>query len=202
VVTGLLHRAALRRAPPDCEIVTRSVGAGPEALRNAADLAVAAQEVLAVARTATGLDGLVIAAFGDPGLVAARQAAPFPVVGLGASGLHAAAGHGRFAILTLGPQMDGPLRARLHGLGLAAQLAGLRYLDADIPGVAADPDRFLPAIAEEARRAAADGAHALLLGGAPFAGLGVRVASCIPVIDGLNAAIDCLLAGDRVVTGS
>lgn len=194
VVTDLLRRASAHRAFPGCEIVTRSVAAGPDALRNAADLAVAAREVVAVARAETDIDGLVIAAFGDPGLAAAQDAAACRVVGLGASGLRAAAEHGPFAILTLGPQMDAPLRARLRALGLAEHLTGLRYLDADIPGVAADPDGFLPAICAETRLAAASGARALLLGGAPFAGLGKRVSAGIPVIDGLNAALDSLLA--------
>lgn len=198
VVTGLLHRAASGRVPPGCTVLTRSVAAGPEALRTAEDLAVAAHEVVAVAGSVTGIDGLVIAAFGDPGLEAAQAVAAFPVVGIGSCGLRAAAAHGAFAILTLGPKMDGMLRARVDRLGLAPRLTGLRYLDADIPGVAADPGRFLPAIAEEARRAAADGARALLLGGAPFAGLGGRVMAGIPVLDGLGAALDCLNAACNV----
>lgn len=192
-VTALLRRAARDCAPPGCRTVTRSVPSGPKALRDAADLAVAERQVLSLVRTGCAPDGLVIAAFGDPGLEAARAVAGFPVAGLGASGLAAAAAHGRFAILTLGPRMDAPLRARIAGLGLADHLAGLRYLDADIPDVAANPDRFLPAIEAEARLAAEAGARALLLGGAPFAGLARKVRAPVHVIDGLKAAIDAVL---------
>jgi len=194
-ITELLRRAALHAAPPHCAIVTRSVAAGPAALRDAADLAVAEREVLAMVRDKADLDGLVIAAFGDPGLDAAQAAVRFPVVGLGTSGLTEAAAHGRFVLLTLGPRMDATLRARVAGLGLAGQLAGLRYLDADIPDVAEDPERFLPVIEAEARIAESEGAQALLLGGAPFCGLGQRVRAGIPVIDGLRAAFDRVLAG-------
>lgn len=193
-ITDLLQQAALRSGPLHCTIVTRSVAAGPAALRDAADLAVAEREVLAVARAQSDLDGMVIAAFGDPGLEAARAVARFPVVGLGASGLMAAAAHERFSILTLGPQMDATIRARVAGFGFARQLAGLRYLAADIPDVAKNPERFLSLIEAEARIAASEGAQALLLGGAPFAGLGHQVCACIPVIDGLRAAIDKVLA--------
>jgi len=193
-VTALLRRAARASAPPGCRTFTRSVSSGPTALRDAADLVIAERQVLSLVRAGCAPDGLVIAAFGDPGLEAAQAVAAFPVAGLGASGLAAAAAHGRFAILTLGPGMDAPLRARIARLGLADRLAGLRYLDADIPDVARNPDRFLPAIEAEARHAADAGARALLLGGAPFAGLGQRARAPIPVIDGLKAAIDAVLA--------
>lgn len=193
VVTALLHAAAVRHVPPGWRVLTRAVATGPDALRTAADLASAAREVVAVARTLTDCDGLVIAAFGDPGLDAARAVATCPVVGLGASGLAAAAAGGRFGILTLGRRMDGALRARVQRLGLADRLTDLRYLAADIPEVARDAGTFVPLIEAEARHAARQGARSLLLGGAPFAGLGARVRAPIPVIDGLGAALDLLL---------
>ncbi len=193
-ITELLRRAALEVAPPDCTVVVRSVAAGPAALRDVADLAFAEREVLTVVRSQTDLDGLVIAAFGDPGLEKAQAAAGFSVVGLGTSGITAAAAHGLFAILTLGAQMDTHLRERVSRLGLAGHLIGIRFLQADIPDVAEAPERFLSEIEAEAQIAAAAGAKALLLGGAPFTGLSDLVRAPIPVIDGLKAAFDQLLA--------
>lgn len=193
-ITDLLGQAARRYAPPGCTIISRNVAAGRPALRDAADLAVAEQEVLAILRGQPDLDGLVIAAFGDPGLQAAQALASFPVVGLGASGLAAGAAHGPFAILTLGPQMDTVLRARIAESGLLGQLTSLRYLNAQIPEVADNPQRFLPLIEAEASMAAQAGAKALLLGGAPFAGLGSQACAVIPVIDGLQAALHQVMA--------
>ena len=192
-ITDLLGQAARRCAPPDCTIISQTVAAGRSALRDAADLALAEQEVLATLRAHSDLDGLVIAAFGDPGLQAAQALAPFPVVGLGASGLSAGAAHGLFAILTLGRQMDTILRARIAEFGFLGRLTSLRYLNAEIPEVAENPQRFLPLIEAEAQRAAKTGAKALLLGGAPFAGLGRQAVSTIPVIDGLEAALHQVL---------
>ncbi|MGY6536977.1 MAG: aspartate/glutamate racemase family protein [Pararhodobacter sp.] len=194
-VTALLRRAALNVAHPDCTVVVQSVAAGPAALRTASDLENAEREVLAVVRSQNELDGLVIAAFGDPGLEKAQAAARFSVVGLGMSGIMAAAARGRFVILTLGPQMDTPLRARVAQLGCADRLIGIRYLQADIPDVADKPERFLPEIEAEAQAAAAAGAQVLLLGGAPFAGLCDLVRAPIPVVDGLREAFDQLVAG-------
>lgn len=189
VVTQLLHRAAVGIAAPGVEIETRTAPFGAEALRDAADLVEAARAVAEVVRGLPPCDGLVIAAFGDPGLAAARRSLACPVAGIGEAGLAAAAAQGRFVLLTLGPAMDVPLRARIAAEGLADRLLGIRYLDADIPEVAAAPAAFLPAIAAEAERAAGQGAQALLLGGAPFSGLGRQVRATIPVIDGLGAAL-------------
>lgn len=196
-ITDLLRRAALRVARPDCAVVVQSVAAGPAALRNAADLACAEREVLAVVSKQNDLDGLVIAAFGDPGLEKAQAAARFAVAGLGMSGIKAAAAKGRFMILTLGPQMDALLRARVAQLGCADHLIGIRYLRADIPDVAEKPERFLPEIEAEAQAAAAEGAQALLLGGAPFSGLCHLVRAPLPVVDGLQEALDQLAARER-----
>lgn len=195
IITELLRRAALDCAPPDCTIITQSVSAGPAALREATDLVVAEREVLSVLRAQSNLNGLVIAAFGDPGLDRAQQIAQFPVVGLGASGMAASAAYGRFAILTLGEQMDAPLRARVEKCGLSRHLSEIRYLPADIPDVAQNPLAYLSLIEAEAQVAATKGAQALLLGGAPFAGLGQHARACIPVIDGLAAALAKIVVG-------
>lgn len=199
-ITALLRSAALRIAPTSMQITVRAVTVGADALRNAEDLKVAARAVEDVARQISGIDGLIIAAFGDPGLAAARQIAPCPVVGLGESGFLAASAASktsaarRFGILTLGPMMEPALRAKAAEMGLTDRLIDIRFLDADIPDVARDPMAFVPAIRAEADRLARQGAGALLLGGAPFAGLGAMVHAAIPVIDGLGAAIDRLAA--------
>lgn len=196
-ITALLRRAALRIAPASMQITVRAVTVGADALRNAQDLRIASQAVEDVARQIDGVDGLIIAAFGDPGLQAARQLLPCPVVGLGESGFLAAGAAGRFGILTLGPLMEPALRAKTAEMGLTDHLTGIHFLDADIPDVARDPLAFLPTIKREADRLAQHGAGALLLGGAPFAGLGGLVHATIPVIDGLGAAIDRLDAAAR-----
>lgn len=197
-ITELLGRAALDCAPPDFTIVTQSVAAGPAALRDAADIIVAERAVLAVVGAQANLDGLIIAAFGDPALEKAQAISRFPVVGLGASGMRASAAHGKFTILTMGAQMDALLRARVNQHGLAEQLSDIRYLDADIPDVAENPLGYLAMIEAEALIAASKGAKALLLGGAPFAGLGRHARACIPVIDGLSAAFEEIAASEAM----
>lgn len=199
-VTARLAAAARAHAQGAARIEAWMAEDGPaRGIATPAALAAAEAAVLRLAVRGRDAQGLVIGAFGDPGLGAARAASRIPVAGLGEAGIRAAAAHGRFAVLTLGPAMHAAIAARIEGMGLADRLDGIEFLDAAIPEVAADPARFAPKAREAAARAAARGAQALLLGGAPFAGMG-RVAGLgapIPVLDGLAEAIDALLVGIR-----
>lgn len=187
-ITALMLAAAERIAP-QMRFRGATAAFGSDALRTQADLAAASRAVEAVMRREGECAGIVIGAFGDPGIDAARALAGCPVVGLGESGLRAAAATGRFGVLTLGTELEPVIAGRVARMGLSHLLTGIRFLNADIPEVAARPEAYLELIAREAREAARAGASAMLLGGAPFSGLGERVRAPIPVIDGLGAAI-------------
>ncbi|MEO1105322.1 MAG: aspartate/glutamate racemase family protein, partial [Pseudomonadota bacterium] len=64
-------------------------------------LSVAADAVLALAPTLGDYDGVIVAAFGDPGLHALRERLPCPVTGIAEAGMaEAAKGGRRFAVVT------------------------------------------------------------------------------------------------------
>jgi Asp/Glu/hydantoin racemase len=139
----------------------------------------------------------IIGAFGDPGLEEARATRPIPIVGLGESGIRAAAAGGRrFSIVTAGTAMHEALLAKIDALGVRDRLASLRYLSHTVLDVVRDRARVLPdAVTAIAACAAEDGADAVLLGGAPFAGAAHLLAegSAIPVLDGVEAAVGSAL---------
>lgn len=72
------------------DLVYRCTGAGPRAVRSAADVAEATPYVTAAIRAAEGFDAVIVDCTGDPGVVEARDTIAIPVVGPGAS-LRAAA---------------------------------------------------------------------------------------------------------------
>lgn len=196
-VTGWLADEARRAVGERAEIVALNAPSGLTALETPAHVAHAAATVVETITARKDIAGALIAAFGDPGLIDARQSAPIPVAGLGEAGLRAAAAGGRrFAIVTLGNAMAGPIRARAEALGIREQLASLRILPVSIPELVARRSALLPMITEavEASRIE-DQADAVLLGGAPFAGLAQPLSSTLglPVLDGVAAAIESLL---------
>jgi Asp/Glu/hydantoin racemase len=142
-----------------------------------------------------GQDAVLLACFGDPGLLALRELARTPVIGLAQSSFEAAAQRGRFAVVTGGHAWAPMLSrfARLHGLD--AKLAGIYTIDWTGAQIAADPDGALDALVAAAQRGIDAGAEYILLGGAALTGLAPSLQSrlSLPVLDNV------LLAAQTVV---
>lgn len=176
-----------------------TVADGPPVIDDAASFAaadVAAQRALQLHLAAhPGTDGVLLACFGDPGLLALRGlAAPRPVQGLADAAMRlAAARHQRFAVLTCGPAWVPLLQQRAADFGCAQALSGIYALPVNGRVLAQQPQRWQAALQAAAQQAADDGARALVLGGAAFAGLEGLVHSHLPMIDGIQAAADALL---------
>ncbi len=162
--------------------VTARFGAAYIASRAA--MAIAGHAALdAFAAHGEGCDAVLLACFGDPGLLALREVSPVPVVGmLEASCLEARRTVGRYAIVTGGALWKPMLAEAVVGLGLGAGLAGIRTVERTGGEIAADPEGSLAALAAACRDCAdEDGAEAVILGGAALAGLAARVQPHVPV---------------------
>jgi allantoin racemase len=138
----------------------------------------------------SGQDALLLACFGDPGLLALRELARRPVLGLAQSSFEAAAQRGPFAVVTGGHAWAPMLSrfARLHGLD--AKLVGIHTIDWTGAQIAADPDGALDALVAAAQKGIAAGAQFILLGGAALAGLALSLQPrlSIPVLDNVLLA--------------
>jgi Asp/Glu/hydantoin racemase len=171
-MTALVARVVQPYLPAQAELVpvTGRFGAHYIASRSAGVIAAHAA-LEAFAEHGGDCDGVYLACFGDPGLLALKEMARIPVIGMAeASSRYAAEQAERFAIVT-GGERWGPI---LHEfVGSIAMLA------------------------EACRRVAKrDGAGAVILGGAGLAGLAPRVQPLVdvPVICSAEAGIRMLLA--------
>jgi Asp/Glu/hydantoin racemase len=104
-----------RLARPRVELAYRCTGAGPAAIRSAADAAAAAPYVVtAVAQAARdGFDAAIIDCAHDPGLDAARRAVAMPVVGAGAAMRAAIAAAPEPVVVLEGDELRGSTCAEL-----------------------------------------------------------------------------------------
>jgi len=140
-----------------------------------------------------GHDAVIVAAFGDPGLAALREAVPVPVLGLTESALTSACMLGaRFSIVAISRRIVGWYRDTVQACGVSDRLAGFRFLDTPLrdPGsVQADHEAALEALCHAAIRD--DGADVVILAGAPLAGLarGIRHRIPVPLVDGVSSAV-------------
>jgi allantoin racemase len=139
-----------------------------------------------------GVDGYVIACFGDTGLPAAREVAVGPVVGMTEAALFTAALiAARFAVVTLPPRTREQSRRVLRETGLGHR-ATVRTIDVPVAEVAADSSHLLDAVAEQGRQAMRDdAAEAIVLGCAGLGALAQPLSDRLgaPVVEGVAAAV-------------
>lgn len=193
-ITQRLLAAAQAVAAPGTEIVPLTAPRGVPYIASRAEAQIGGAIALEMlAEQHDKVDAAIIAAFGDPGLMGARELFDIPVVGMAEAAMLTACMLGkRFAIVTfaraLGPWYEECVA--MHGL--EGRCAGIRMLDEGFGDIADVQEEKETVIVELARRAVVeDEADCVILGGAPLAGLAVKVADRIPVpvVDQMGAAL-------------
>lgn len=185
---------ARKVAPPGVEIIGVTASRGPQMILTAAELAAASPLVVEMGvATDAGIDGIIVGAFGDPGLAVLRQRVGKPVVGIAeASMLEASAGGRRFGIATTTPALVELIATRAGELGIGALYAGIRLTQGDPLELVADPPRLVEALTEAVRRSIdEDGAEAVIIGGGPLGDAAIALAPRFrtPVIAPIPAAM-------------
>lgn len=193
-VTRLIGDEARRAASPGTELTLLTAPFGVAYIETRFEAMIGAYAVAQLAgEHAAGHDALVVAAFGDPGAAALREALDIPVVGMTEAALASASllGH-RFGIIAISPRIAAWYRETVEHYGYLGRLTGIRALDRpirDIGDVQGEHERRLKELCEIA--VAEDGAEVLILAGAPLAGLARGIAGQIPVpvVDGVSSAV-------------
>ena len=137
-----------------------------------------------------GHDVVLLACFGDPGLLALRERSHVPVIGLAQSSFEAAARRGRFAVVTGGHAWAPMLAQFAREHRLDERLVGIHTIDWTGAQIAADPDGARDALVAAAQNGIDGGAECILLGGAALAGLApaLQPRLAVPVLDNVLLA--------------
>ncbi len=197
--------AAIARsvAGPDVTVTALTATRGFPYISSRAEAQIAGGIVLEmIAAHQTDVDAVIIAAFGDPGLIAARELFDLPVVGMAEAAVMSAAMLGeRFSVVTFSPNMARWYTDCVELTGLASRFTGVRCpatAPASVANVAADLRDDLIALAKDATHT--DGADVVILGGAPLAGLAPQIAPETPgiLVDPIAAATVQALALARL----
>jgi allantoin racemase len=202
-ITDRLMAAALQAAAPGTEITRVTAKTGVPYISTRTEEAIAAVAVLEILADQGGAyDGAIIAAFGDPGLLAAKELFDFPVVGLAEASMLAACALGRrFGIVTFAQALGDWYGDSVRRDRLEVRCAGIRALDEPFAAVAdvqsEKQDKLVELALASVER---DGADVVILAGAPLAGLAPLVADRIPVplVDCCAAAVVQLEAAVRL----
>jgi len=182
-ITEAVAARARSVAPSDVEFVPVTGRFGARYVASRAASALAAHAALdALAEHGASCDAIYLACFGDPGLLALKELAQVPVVGMAEAACLLACMLGRrFSIVTGGERWGPMLEEFVAGQGLAGRLASVRTVAPTGGEIARDPRAAIDMLAKEcAACAREDGADVVVLGGAALCGLASQVAPAVP----------------------
>ena len=193
-VTDRMVAQARRHAAGDTAIVGLSAPRGVPYISRPEQAASAEAVTLeVVAREWPAYDAIIVAAFADPGLMAARALSKRPVLGIAESALLTAAMMGdRFAIVSMASTLLPVFETMARRLGLTERLATKFFLDAPVTDIARMPIDHGAALEAACRDIAARGeVSSIILGGGPLAGLAdsFRARIPVPMLDGVACAV-------------
>lgn len=196
--TALMVGIAQGAAPAGVTIEGATAATGAPLILDTAMLgsAAAAVQALVAGTDLAPYAGVIVAAFGDPGLAATRALTPLPVTGIAEAAMADAAAHGRFAIVTTTPLLVEAIGARAAAYGHAAAFAGTWLTEGDASALMAEPGRLEAALEAAIRRCLAEAApDAVIIGGGPLAAAAaaLRPRLPVPVIEPVPAAVGLAL---------
>lgn len=193
-ITERLVAVGRTAAAPGTELVGQTATRGVPYISSRVEAQIAGAVLMeTLAETADGFDAVILAAFGDPGLGAARELLDVPVIGYSEAAMVTALMLGRrFSVVTFTPAMASWYQETIDAAGLSHRSTGVRCADRQFSAVT-DVQHELEddLVALAGRAVAEDGADVIVLGGAPLAGLAGRVRHRIPVpcVDAMVAAV-------------
>jgi allantoin racemase len=194
-MTSKIGAAARAAAAPGTEIIAVNPDKGPVSVEGHYDEAVSVIGVLEEvhAGEAAGVDGYVIACFGDPGLLAAREIARGPVLGIAEAAMHAASMIATgFSVVTTLERTRIIAEHLVEAYGMTRFCRKVRATQLAVLELEQESSDARRIIAAECRQALAeDGSGAIVLGCAGMADLPRALSQEIgaPVFDGVAVAV-------------
>ncbi len=194
-MTASIAAAAREAASAGTDIAAVQPRFGPASIEGHYDEAFAAAGVAEMVRLSggPGIDAIVIACFGDPGLDAAREASEAPVLGIAEAAFHAASFLATgFSVVTTLTRTCVIAERLVHRYGFERSCRGVHGTDIPVLALESAAEEALTRIEAAARAAlASDRSEAIVLGCAGMASLcrELQRRLGVPVIDGVAVAV-------------
>lgn len=192
-MTVAIERCARAVVAPGTSVTGVTSESGPPSIESHYDEAMSVPGLLAAIQHGEeqGVDGYVIACFGDPGLDAAREVARGPVIGIAEAAMYTASHLGRgFSVVTTLSRTMGRAADLAGHYGMQRFCLGIHACEIPVLDLDSDPDARK--IVTEACRDAveADGSDVVVLGCAGMADMCAAISADlgVPVVDGVTAA--------------
>jgi allantoin racemase len=191
-MTETIGACARSVAGPGVSVEAVSPATGPVSIESHFDDAMSVPGVLdeVAAGERVGVDAYVIACFGDPGLLAAREVAVGPVIGIAEAAMRTAAYLGRgFSVVTTLQRTVGHTWDLASQYGLREQCRGVHATGIPVVELETDPEAYAKVLAASLVALDRDGSDVIVLGCAGMADLCAQLGRDLgaPVVDGVAA---------------
>ena len=198
-MTAAMLSAAGNVIGPDSELIGATASRGFEYISSRAEAQIAGEIVLEmIADRIQDIGGVVIAAFGDPGLQAARELFDLPVIGMAEAAILTACTLGqRFCFVTFAAQMAPWYEESVNLVGIQDRFAGIFAPDASFTSVSdvqielrSELEKLINGIGEQ-NKAGVNNIDVAILAGAPLAGLANSIEDApLVLLDPIGAAVN------------
>ncbi len=194
-MTASLAEAARPLLRPGNQLLAVTNGAGPASIEGHYDEALSVPGLLQAIRDGErdGAEGHVIACFGDPGLLAAREIARHPVIGIAEAAMHLATWVATgFSIVTTLGRTKVIARHLVERYGFHAHCRGIHAVEIPVLALDQDPQGLhciMRAACLEALERDESGAIVLGCAGMSHLAVSLQEELGVPVIDGVSAAL-------------
>lgn len=190
-VTATMVAIARACAPDGLKIEGFTAPFGVPLITSEPELDLAADAVAALAETLPPVDGVIVAAYGDPAVERLKAAMNVPVIGIAEASFAAAATFGRFAVATTTPNLAAAIARRAERLGYGENFAGVYLTEGDPIVLTPQRDLLVDALRQAVKAAKSQGARAVIIGGGPLAAAARALSAGldIPIIEPIPAAV-------------
>lgn len=196
-MTDTIGKAAASVAAPGTRITATQPASGPVSIESHFDEAISAvgvvEEVLAAERGEDPVDAYVIACFGDPGLLAAREVTRAPVIGIAEAAFHMATLIStRFSVVTTLGRTGIIAEHLLENYGFSHHCRRVRAAEIPVLDLEENPDLAVERLIDECLIAKKeDNIGAIVLGCGGMADLTDQLTDAIglPIIEGVSAGV-------------
>jgi allantoin racemase len=193
-MTHIMANVAHSIASDNVEIVPVTAPKGFPYISSRAEAQIAGAFALeTIAEHEHDVDAVIIAAFGDPGLKAAREQFNLPIVGMAQASIMTAALLGeQFSIVTFTPLMSRWYVDSVEDSGLSGKFLGVRTPDANKLDAFAEQSTMETELLRLVNQSVSeDRADVVILGGAPLAGMASKMQSQVNalLLDPISSAV-------------
>ena len=181
-VTERMAVAVREELGPDWHVEEMTNVGAPDIITDDAGLKLATDLMVeAFDKGCDPLDGVIVAAFGDPALQELRAKLPVPVVGIAECGMLEAAEHGNFAIVAPTPNLFDAITGLANSYGVGDKLSALLTTKTDAYVLMSQPEALVETLRGMIDEAVARGdVDAVVIGGGPLADAAKTLAANAP----------------------